>query len=214
MTSGQRCVCARRLILPPWEKRDEFVNLLKEGISQVKTGCWDSNEDIFMGPLISEQAANEVMEGQQELLNGGADCLVEVKQDENVAALLSPGLLDVTQLSQRDDEEIFGPLLQLIYVDSFQQAIDEANNTRFGLAAGLFSDSEEEFNTFYSQIRAGIVKWNQAFTGSSARAPFGGVGNSGNHRPASSYSADNFSYPIASMEAPKLVPPKKRNPGL
>ncbi|NQZ57650.1 MAG: aldehyde dehydrogenase family protein, partial [Lentisphaeraceae bacterium] len=214
MTSGQRCVCARRIILPPWKKRGEFVALLQERIAQVKIGRWNDGEDIFMGPLISSQAAAQVLQSQRELIEAGATSLVPTCKDKHVEALLTPGLIDVTEVNNRTDEEIFGPLLQLIYVDDFQSAIDEANNTRFGLAAGLFSDSSSEFKQFYNQIRAGIVKWNQAFTGSSARAPFGGVGNSGNHRPASSYSADNFSYPIASMEAATLSFPEKLIPGL
>jgi succinylglutamic semialdehyde dehydrogenase len=82
------------------------------------------------------------------------------------------------------DEEIFGPLLQVIRVADFDSAIRQANATRYGLSAGLLSDRRELFDQFYARVRAGVIHWNRPTTGASSALPFGGIGDSGNHRPA------------------------------
>ena len=128
--------------------------------------------------------------------------------------LLTPGLLDVTHSHTRPDEEYFGPLLQLVRVGSFDAAIAEANNTAFGLAAGLLSDSAELYDRFRHRIRAGIVNWNRPLTGAGSAAPFGGVGASGNHRPSAFYAADYCAYPVASLEAERLQLPDVFTPGI
>jgi succinylglutamic semialdehyde dehydrogenase len=108
--------------------------------------------------------------------------------------------LDVTKVELREDEEIFGPLLQLVRVPDFDAAIVEANATRFGLAAGLISDRRDLWEKFSRRIRAGVVNWNRPLTGASSTAPFGGIGLSGNHRPSAYYAADYCAYPVASLE--------------
>jgi succinylglutamic semialdehyde dehydrogenase len=128
--------------------------------------------------------------------------------------MLSPGLMDVTAVPQRDDAEWFGPFLQLIRVPDFDAAVREANHTQFGLAAALLSDRRELYERFFRQIRAGIVNWNRPTTGASGKLPFGGVGLSGNHRPSGYYAADYCSYPVASLEVEKLSMPEKRLPGM
>ena len=76
-----------------------------------------------------------------------------------------------------------------------------ANQTQFGLAAGLLSDSREQYDLFWREARAGIVNWNKPLTGASSAAPFGGIGASGNHRASAYYAADYCAYPVASLEA-------------
>jgi succinylglutamic semialdehyde dehydrogenase len=120
---------------------------------------------------------------------------------------VTPGLIDVTHVANREDEELFGPLLQLIRVPDFEAAIREANNTRFGLAAGLISDDRALYDRFYTSVRAGIINWNQQLTGASSAAAFGGLGASGNNRPAAFLSADYCTHAVASIEvaAPKAA---------
>jgi succinylglutamic semialdehyde dehydrogenase len=91
-------------------------------------------------------------------------------------------------------------LLQVIRVDSVDEAIAEANNTRFGLSASLIGGNPQDYNRFWANIRAGIVNWNRPTNGASSAAPFGGIGLSGNHRPAAFYAADYCAYPVASSE--------------
>ncbi|MDP3494637.1 MAG: aldehyde dehydrogenase family protein, partial [Hyphomonadaceae bacterium] len=138
-------------------------------------------------------------------LRSGGVALRESRRLEVGAAFLSPGLIDVTAINGRKDEEVFGPLLQVIRVADFDAALDEANNTKFGLAAGLISDDPDLFARFESDVRAGVLNWNRQTTGASGAAPFGGVGQSGNHRPAGYYAADYSAWPMASLIAAGLV---------
>jgi succinylglutamic semialdehyde dehydrogenase len=122
--------------------------------------------------------------------------------------------MDVTTIKERLDEEIFGPFLQVIRVDNFQEALQEANRTKYGLSAGLLSQKQEEYDMFYQQIHAGIVNWNTPLTGASSAAPFGGIKCSGNHRPSAYYAADYCAYPVASLETPELKMPSFFSPGI
>jgi succinylglutamic semialdehyde dehydrogenase len=140
--------------------------------------------------------------------------LLEMTQPQAQAALLTPGILDVSDVSDRLDEELFGPLLQVIRYTDFDAAIDEANATQYGLAAGLLSDSQERYQQFWLQSRAGIVNWNKQLTGAASTAPFGGVGASGNHRASAYYAADYCAYPVASLESGTLALPASLTPGI
>ena len=115
-------------------------------------------------------------------------------------AFLTPGLIDVTPIKSLEDDECFGPLLKVIRVKTIEDALGEANNTRFGLAAGIITDDKGVYEYFYQKSRAGIVNWNQPLTGASGEAPFGGPGESGNLRPSAYYAADYCVFPVASLE--------------
>jgi len=157
--------------------------------------------------------AREVV-AQQQLLELGAQSLVEMKHLEAGTGFVSPAIVDVTSLDSMPDEEHFGPLLKVYRYTDFDAAIDEANNTSFGLSAGLLSDDEASYNHFFRRIRAGIVNWNKPITGASSAAPFGGIGASGNHRASAYYAADYCAYPVASVEAEKVALPATLSPGL
>ena len=127
---------------------------------------------------------------------------------------LSPGIIDMSHVAHAVDEEIFAPLVQIYRYNSFEQALQLANQTRYGLAAGLFSDNQEHYQLFYHTVRAGLINWNRPTTGASGSLPFGGIGLSGNHRPSAYFAADYCTYPIASLENPLLVMPLKNLPGI
>ena len=93
-------------------------------------------------------------------------------------------------------------------VADFDAALAAANATRFGLSAGLISTDESLWRRFVEESRAGVVNRNRPTTGAAANMPFGGLGESGNHRPSAYYAADYCAYPIASFEAtvPEAVP--------
>ncbi len=200
ITSGQRCTCARRLIVPAGAEGDAFISALLQAMERIRVGAWDDDVPPFMGPVISTEAAQAVMDAQAKLLVKGGMLLKPVTCLSRGDAFLSPGLMDVTNIENRLDEEIFGPLLQLIRTETFEDAVEEAGNTRFGLAAGLLSDDRACYDYFYPRVRAGIVNWNQQLTGAASTAPFGGPGWSGNHRPSAYYAADYCAYPVASIE--------------
>jgi succinylglutamic semialdehyde dehydrogenase len=212
ISSGQRCTCARRLFIEQSEQGDAVLNKLIEATKLIKVGNYDAAEQPFMGAMISSNAAAIMASAQQQLLALGATALVELKHLDTESGFVSPGIVDVTNiLAKMPDEEHFGPLLKVIRYTDFEQAIDEANNTSFGLSAGLLSDSETLYQNFFQRIRAGIVNWNRPITGASGAAPFGGIGESGNHRASAYYAADYCAYPVASVELEKVTLPASLN---
>ena len=110
----------------------------------------------------------------------------------------------MTDLPERPDIELFGPILQVIRVNDFEEAIAEANNTRYGLSSALIGGTAQQYDQYWSNSRAGIVNWNKMTVGASSEAPFGGIGLSGNHRPSAYYAADYCAYPVVSLEAEQL----------
>ena len=214
ITTGQRCTCARRLFIEVGEQGDAIIAKLISVTKDLKIGYYDDEEQPFIGSMISEKAALGLVAAQQQLLDLGAESLVMMKHLEAGTGFISPGIVDVTSLDSMPDDEHFGPLLKVYRYTDFDAAIDEANNTSFGLSAGLLSDSEDLYNHFFRRIRAGIVNWNKPITGASSAAPFGGIGASGNHRASAYYAADYCAYPIASVEAEKVALPATLSPGL
>jgi succinylglutamic semialdehyde dehydrogenase len=211
ITSGQRCTCARRLIVPVGSAGDAFVAAMVTAIRYIRVGPPSSHPEPFMGPVISDAAAVKLLAAQTDL---GGQPLVEMESIGPRLAILSPGLIDVTHAKKRTDTELFGPILQLIRVPNFDSAIAEANRTAFGLSAGLLSDNPNLYERFFRRIRAGIVNWNRPITGASGSLPFGGIRASGNHRPSGYFAADYCSYPVASMEAERLQLPHSLVPGV
>ena len=214
ITSGQRCTCARRLFLVRGEEADRFLEALVEMIGRIRVGYAEDAAEPFLGPVITAETGQRVQQAQKELLKRGATSRVPLESLRGNDALLSPGLLEITSLGETGDEEIFGPLLQVTRVDSFAQAIESANRTRYGLSAGLFSDNPECYREFLLKIRAGVVNWNRQTTGASGRLPFGGCGLSGNHRPSGYFAADYCSFPVASLESSRVEIPPTLQPGI
>jgi len=214
ISAGQRCTCARRLFIPNGEQGDAFLAKLIEASRNLKVGHYDADDQPFMGSVVSLDAADNLLKAQQDLVNRGGKILLEMTSAESGTALLTPGIVDLTNAKDVPDQEYFGPLLSVYRYDDFDDAIEGANNTRYGLSAGLLSNDRAKYEHFFEEIRAGIVNWNKPITGAASTAPFGGVGASGNHRASAYYAADYCAYPIASMEAPKMAKPAQTSPGM
>lgn len=214
LTAGQRCTCARRLIVPAGRAGDRFLDELVAMIGRVSVGRPADRPEPFMGPVVSAAAAAAVLDAQADLVARGGRVVVPARALAPGTGLLSPGLVDVTEVAERPDEEVFGPLLQLVRTDGLEAAIDEAGRTAYGLAAGIVTDDEAAYRRFAERVRAGVVNWNHELVGASSRAPFGGVGLSGNHRPSALFAADYCSYPVASIERPAPELPDVPFPGL
>ena len=212
ISSGQRCTCARKLFLPAGEQGDAILAGLITATKAIKVGNYDDVEQPFMGSMISSAAAGMV-KAQQQLVELGAEVLVELKHTENTG-FVTPGIIECTNVANFPDEEHFGPLLKVFRFTDFDSAIDKANDTSFGLSAGLLSDNAADYDHFLRRIRAGIVNWNRPITGASSAAPFGGIGASGNHRASAYYAADYCAYPVASVELEKVAMPATLSPGL
>lgn len=214
ISAGQRCTCARRLLVKEGAQGDAFMQRLVEITQAIKVGEWDSEPAPFMGSVISLPAAQQLLTAQQALLDKGAKSLLEMKLLSAEAAFVSPGIIDITGVSGIADEEHFGPLLTVIRYSTFEQALQIANNTRYGLSMGLISPHREHYEQLLIEARAGIVNWNKPLTGASSAAPFGGVGASGNHRPSAYYAADYCAWPMASLESETISLPEALSPGL
>lgn len=215
ITSGQRCTCARRLFVPVGEKGDALLAKLAEAGRNLVVGRAEDEPQPFMGPLISARAADSLKAAHDKLLAMGATALLPMRKLSLGEAFVSPGLVDITAIvNEVIDEEDFGPLLKVIRYATLDEAIARANATRYGLSAGLLSDDDAEWQRFFKKSRAGIVNRNKPTTGASGSYPFGGIGDSGNHRASAYYAADYCSYPVSSTEAHRLALPTALSPGL
>jgi succinylglutamic semialdehyde dehydrogenase len=198
-TAGQRCTAARRLVVKA-SMYDPLLREVKALADQILYGEPFSDPAPFMGPVIDNEAADQLCESFLYLLSHGGKAIKHMQRPDDTLPFVSPAIIDVTAMTERPDVELFGPLLQVIKVDDFDQAIAEANDTRFGLSASLIGGTPQDYNRFWANIRAGIVNWNRPTSGASSKAPFGGIGLSGNHRPSAFYAADYCAYPVASTE--------------
>ncbi|HZW23157.1 succinylglutamate-semialdehyde dehydrogenase [Noviherbaspirillum sp.] len=214
VSAGQRCTCARRLIVEDSEKGRAFVARLVAVASKIGIGRFDQTPAPFMGPVVSAQVAGKLVQAHDELVARGGKSLLPMTLLQEGTGFVSPGIVDVTGVSGIPDEEWFGPLLQVIRVADFDEAVRAANATEYGLAAGLLSDDLALWKKFQVRARAGIVNWNRPTTGAASTAPFGGIGKSGNHRPSAYYAADYCAYPVATVENSVLEMPKQLSPGL
>ena len=206
VTSGQRCSCARRLIVPSGSTGDAIVAALEALTARIKVAAWDEPGEAFMGPLASAHAAQIAQNAVASLVASGAREIVPFTGITGRGpAFVSPAILDVTGI-EVPDAEIFAPVLQVVRADSFDEALTLANATRFGLSAGLISADSALWDRFVEESRAGVVNRNRPTTGAAANMPFGGLGDSGNHRPSAYYAADYCAYPIASFEATNPTP--------
>jgi len=200
LTAGQRCTAARRLIVENGKEGD-LIDAICLLIDRLVVDQPFADPQPFMGPVIDNAAADHVQEQWLNLMMKGGMPLRRLDRPSEDRPFLTPALIDVTDAKDRPDEEIFGPVLQFIRVKDFDAAIDEANNTRFGLAASLVGGEPELYDKFWANVRAGVINWNKPTNGAPSNAPFGGLGLSGNHRPSAFYAADYCAYPVTSVEA-------------
>lgn len=215
VTTGQRCTCTRRVIVHE-AVAERFIGAFCRAASNLITGDPRASHPVFMGPIISEGAREAVWRYQQGAAKGGAEVLVRSTAVEAPGGgwYLSPSVIRVDRFrvearfggdgadAARDagcDEEIFGPLVRISVASSLDDAIEQANATRYGLAASIFTKDQGAAARFMDEARAGCVNVNTGTAGASSRLPFGGLGLSGNHRPAGSFSLDYCAYPVAGM---------------
>lgn len=199
LSSGQRCTCARRLIVHE-AAAAPLVDAVAALIDRLIVAAPFDEPAPFMGPVIHAAAADGLVAAFEAIAHAGGRVIRPLARLPRGAAFVSPGLIDATGVAVADEEH-FGPLLQVIRVSDWDAALAAANATRFGLSASLVGGDADLYARFWTGIRAGIVNWNRPTSGAASNAPFGGVGASGNHRPAAYYAADYCAYPVASVEA-------------
>jgi len=198
VTTGQRCTCTRRVIVHE-RVADRFIAALVDAARSVTVGAGDSEPAPFMGPLVTQEAREAVLRFQAERAGAGARVLLEASSAASEGWFLSPGVMQVDAFEPATDREVFGPLLQVAVCRDLDDAIVQANATEFGLAASVFTRSTAAVDRAMHGLRAGCINVNCGTAGASGKLPFGGLGRSGNLRPAGAGMIDACAYPVASM---------------
>jgi len=211
ISSGQRCTCTRRIIVHE-RIADRFIELLARAARAATIGDPQGEEQPFLGPVVREDARTAVLSFVEDTLDAGAEAVVrpEAVQVPGCTGgyFISPGVLKVGRFTasggdpRRDagcDLEVFGPVVRVTVASGVDEAIEQVNATRFGLASSIFTKSEAHIERFLFEAKAGCVNVNAGTAGASSKLPFGGLGHSGNHRPAGAFSLDYCAYPVASM---------------
>ncbi len=200
LSAGQRCTACRRLIVEDGAE-GPLLDAIVKLIDRIIVDEPMAEPQPFMGPVIDLMAADILQDRFLGLMMKGGKAIRRLDRPHEERPYLTPALIDMTDARDRLDEELFGPVLQLIRVKDFDAAIDEASNTRFGLAASLIGGSPQMYDKFWANVRSGVINWNRPTNGAPSNAPFGGIGASGNHRPSAYYAADYCAYPVTSVEA-------------
>ena len=204
LTTGQRCSCARRIILPNDDFGEKVIEAIEAIAGTIVASAWNE-EKAQMGPLVSEQAAISALNFQEKRCRQGAKLIKPIERLERGFGFVSLGVIDSTDAEQLD-EELFAPLIQVYRVDTIEQAIQIANDTAYGLSGGLISDDDRLWTKVRNELRCGILNRNRSIVGASSNMPFGGPGLSGNYRPGAFYAADYCSWPQASQMTDRTVP--------
>lgn len=198
-TTGQRCTCTRRIVVEA-AIADRFVSALAKAASTLLVGPGDSSDPVFMGPLVSEPALAAALSFQRDRAAEGASVVMPSVRMDREGWFASPGILQVPRFTRERDAEVFGPVVQVSVASGEDDLIDQANATEYGLAASVFTRDRARWERVSREIKAGCVNWNVGTAGASSRLPFGGLGLSGNHRPAAAFSVDYCAYPVAHLE--------------
>ena len=175
--SGQACTGTSRVLVHR-QVKEEFTRRLVEKVSALSVGNGlNGNPDL--GPIATESQLESILEyvaiGKQEATHLlGGERLTD--GDYARGLFMRPALFtDVTQQMRIAREEIFGPVIALLEIDSYEQALVMANDTEYGLSAAIVTRSAEYAHRFANDIEAGTVKINRTTTGNLINAPFGGL---------------------------------------
>jgi len=197
--AGQRCTAARRLILRE-TLAEPLIAAVKRLADRIICGAPHDDPAPYMGPVSDMAVADGLTQSFIWLMSNGARPIRHLTRPDPALPFLTPGIIDVTAMAQRPDVELFGPLLQVIRVGDFDEAIAVASDTQFGLTAALIGGTPQHYGQFWTQVRAGLIHWNKPTTLDLPAQPFGGVGLSGNLRASGAYAADACAFPVASAE--------------
>lgn len=202
LSAGQRCSCARRVYVPDTPFGQEVIDAVVARAKGLSIGAWNEG-DVFMGPVVSEEAAAKAVDFQIMLSKAGGKPLRRLKRIDRGGGFVTAGVIDTTNAVDLPDEELFGPLVQVCRVKTFDEAIERSNRTKFGLSGALVCDDDGLWIKAHREMHAGILNRNRPTVGASGNMPFGGPGLSGNYRPGAYYAADYCAWPQASQVADK-----------
>ncbi len=198
ITTGQRCTCTRRVVVHR-AVAERFIAAFVECARTLTVGAGDAEPAPFMGPLVSREARDAALAFQAECAARGERVLLESRAPAGDGWLLTPGVVQAARFDRATDREVFGPVVRIAVAEDLQDAIVQANATEFGLAASIFTRSEANVAAAMAGLRAGCINVNCGTAGASGKLPFGGLGRSGNLRPAGAAMIDACAYPVATM---------------
>jgi succinate-semialdehyde dehydrogenase/glutarate-semialdehyde dehydrogenase len=177
INTGQSCIAAKRFFIAD-KIYDDFLKKFVEQMRSLKVGD-PLDETIEIGPLATEQILNGVHEQVQKTLAMGANCLTGGNRIAGPGFFYEPTVLvDVPKNSPAFREEVFGPVAAVLRVRDAAEAIELANDSRFGLGASAWTNDRTEQELFASELQSGMVFIN-SMVASDPRLPFGGVKRSG-----------------------------------
>ncbi|MGH0037833.1 MAG: aldehyde dehydrogenase family protein [Myxococcota bacterium] len=217
VTTGQRCSCASRLFVHR-KLADAFTDKLRAVLGGLAIG--DPMDDgVFMGPLATAAAHAKVLHYRRLAEEAGGERILEV-DPKLPAPFIGPGLVrfpraDQDHPCQRD--EIFGPEAALYPVDDLDEAVAAVNDSDYGLVASVFTRDRARWEHCVGRVRTGLLNWNKGTTGASGKLPFGGLGRSGNDRPAGVSASLYCTHPQAHLEvdgASARLDPESLPPGM
>ncbi|EMI20233.1 Aldehyde dehydrogenase domain protein, partial [Rhodopirellula maiorica SM1] len=200
ISSGQRCSCARRSVFIESSQSEAHIEAVVQRTQSLVVGLPGDETSPDVGPLISALAARQLRKTYDALLAHGCTAVVPWKVNSRRENLVHPMIVDAThcsetQLTAIGELEWFGPLLVIQRVADFNAAVTTAANTPYGLAATLLGGTSSMFENFVDGVGAGVVNWNRPTTGAAGSLPFGGLGDSGNHRAAGYHAIDSAATP-------------------
>jgi succinylglutamic semialdehyde dehydrogenase len=208
-TTGQRCSCASRLVVTKGIA-DRFVAEIARRAAALAVGH-PLDPGAFCGPLASPRAVERFEALQRLAEEEGAHAVIAPPEAAitwegraHRGCYVTPRVRIVPRREPRSAyqrEEAFGPDLAVYIVDDLDEALSVADDTDYGLTAGVWTDREAAFEQAARTLRVGGLSWNSPTVGASSRLPFGGVKNSGNHRPAGAFSTLYCAYPMAVTRA-------------
>jgi succinylglutamic semialdehyde dehydrogenase len=211
VTAGQRCSATSRVIVER-AAADALSERLADLFGRMHVGD-PLDPDTFMGPVISSASVERHARLLEWAARDGAERLVNGGPFAGNGHWVRPSLhrLRAFEAGRYADEEHFVPDAWILAVDSLDEAIHVLNDGDYGLVASVFSADRASFERVWAESRCGLLNWNTSTVGASGKLPFGGIGRSGNDRPAGATSVDYCTYAVASVEC--ASPALAKHPG-
>lgn len=203
ITAGQRCSSTSRVVATE-RVHDALVERLARAAREVKVG-YGMDEGVFMGPLISRPAMARFLATLRKAERARAAEPIVPSVPlllERRGHYVSPSLhlCRKATKSEYQREELFGPNLAVWRAKNLEEALALANDSDYGLCMSVYTNQRAAYEQVLQKGRAGQINWNRGTVGSSPRMPFGGLGKSGNHRPAGLFMIRSCVRPVATLE--------------
>lgn len=180
-STGQKCTATRRVIAVG-AVHDQLKDELVQRFQALKVAA-GTEEGAGIGPVVSDRARRDIEQAVEQAETEGAQVLARAGIPEGEGHFVAPTLLGGTPDLTICREEVFGPVVTLLRVDSLDEAIELANATDFGLTASVFTSNERSIRRCLDDLVAGLIKVNGPSTGSEVHAPFGGLRDSSHPGP-------------------------------